>query len=80
MKFYIFKSETQRNLRAFAGDIEGASLPATVGPWSATGIVPADKNPPHGLSRGTIEQAITRSGYQLWRMKTPNRVAASAPV
>jgi len=31
--------------------------------------VRADKDPPHNFSRETIEQAITKEGFQLFRTK-----------
>lgn len=67
MRIYIFKSETTKALCAFAGDAEGSMLPKGHGPWTATGIVGADKDPPFNLSREAIEQAIDAEGFQLWR-------------
>jgi len=71
MRFYIFKSEATKDLRAFAGDISGAKLPEQHAPWTATGVVAAEARPPHNLSRETIEEAIGNDGFQLWRLKTP---------
>ncbi len=34
MRFYIFKSETPKNLRAFAGDVVGTKLPDNDAPWT----------------------------------------------
>ena len=68
MRIYIFKSETTRELRAFAGDLAGSKLPENHGPWSITGVITEDKVPPHNLSRGTIERAIADDGFQLWRL------------
>jgi hypothetical protein len=69
MRLYIFKSETTRELRAFASDVGGAKLPGNHAPWTVTGIVAAEAPPPHNLSRETIEEAIGAKGYQLWRLK-----------
>ena len=69
MRMYIFKSETTKDLRAFAGDPAGAKLPGNHAPWTATGIVRADEPPPHTLSRETIEKAIESKGFQLWRLR-----------
>jgi hypothetical protein len=69
MRFYIFKSETTRHLRAFAGDAGGTKLPDAHAPWTATGVVPAEATPPHNLSREAIEEAIETEGFQLWRLK-----------
>ena len=68
MRFYIFKSETTRDLRAFAGDVGGTKLPENHAPWTVTGIVPTEAIPPHNLSRETIEGAIRTEGFQLWRL------------
>jgi hypothetical protein len=68
MRFYIFKSETSRELRAFAADEGGTRLPENHAPWTITGVVPAEAPPPHNLSRDTIEQAIESEGFQLWRL------------
>lgn len=70
MRLYIFKSEATKELRAFAGDVSGARLPETHGPWTVTGVVGAEATPPHNLSRATIESAIEDQGFQLWRFKT----------
>ncbi len=69
MRMYIFKSETTKDLRAFAGDPTGTRLPENHAPWTATGVVAPDKAPPHNLSRETIEEAIETEGFQLWRLR-----------
>jgi hypothetical protein len=69
MRFYIFKSEVTKDLRAFAGDVSGSKLPGQHAPWTATGVVAAEARPPHNLSRETIEEAIENEGFQLWRLK-----------
>jgi hypothetical protein len=69
MRFYIFKSETTRDLRAFASDEIGSSLPGNHAPWTVTGVVSAKAPPPHNLSRETIERAIEKEGFQLWRLR-----------
>ena len=68
MRFFIFKSETRKGLRAFAGDPAGSKLPENHGPWSITGVVTEDRAPPHNLSREAIEKAIADEGFQLWRL------------
>jgi hypothetical protein len=70
MRFYIFKSETTKNLCAFASDVGGANLPESHAPWTVTGVVAAEATPPHNLSRQTIEEAIKAKGFQLWRLKS----------
>jgi len=68
MRLYMFKSETRKGLRAFAGDPGGSKLPPQHGPWTATGIVGPEKDPPYNLSRGAIQEAIDGEGFQLWRL------------
>lgn len=69
MRLYIFKSESKAELRAFAADPAGTKLPGQYRPWHAVGVVTDGRDPPHGLSRRTIETAIGEQGFQLWRMK-----------
>ncbi len=69
MRLYIFKSEVNGAIRAFAGDIAGTRLPDQFKPWHAVGVVRADGDPPFELSREVIEKAINTRGFQLWRMK-----------
>ena len=69
MRIYVFKSETQNRLRAFAGDPDVNKLPRQHGPWTATGTISPDKAPPHNFSRDAIEKAIDAEGFQLWRLR-----------
>jgi hypothetical protein len=69
MRIYIFKSESNRELCAFAGGPDTRELPTKFGPWHAVGVVRPDKEPPYKLSRDAIEQAITSQGFQLFRLK-----------
>jgi len=76
MRIYIFKSETTKELRAFAGDLAGSKLPQNHGPWSVTGVIVEHKAPPHNLSRAAIEQAIADEGFQLWRLNKKTEAVA----
>ena len=69
MRIYIFKSETRKELRAFADDLVGSKLPERHGPWTATGVVGPESVPPHNFSRTEIENAIGADGFQLWRLR-----------
>jgi hypothetical protein len=69
MRLYVFKSDANAELRAFAGDIVGSKLPDRFRPWHAVGAVAPDSAPPHRLSRESIEKAIEAQGFQLWRLK-----------
>ena len=75
MRIYIFKSETRKELRAFADDLAGSKLPQQHGPWTATGVVRPEGDLPHKFSRVAIERAINAEGFQLWRLS----VKAEAP-
>ena len=57
MRIYIFKSETRKDLRAFASDLMGSKLPMSHGPWSVTGVIGPDRSPPYDLPRDAIEEA-----------------------
>jgi len=76
MRLYIFKSETTKELRAFASEPNGSKLPEQHGPWTVTGVVGVDKTPPHNLSRAAIEEAIEGRGFQLWRFVKKAEVQA----
>jgi hypothetical protein len=69
MRIYIFKSDANKELRAFAGDSAGSKLPAHFRPWHAVGVITPERAPPHNFARPAIEKAINEQGFQLWRMK-----------
>jgi hypothetical protein len=69
MRLFMFKSESNRGLHAFAGDPGGQHLPSRHGPWTAIGVVREDKDPPHRMSRNVIEKSIADQGFQMYRMK-----------
>jgi hypothetical protein len=69
MRIFIFKSESRPNLRAFGGDLLGSRLPKQFSPWRAIRAIAPDRDQPHNVSRGLIEDAIKTHGFQLWRMK-----------
>jgi hypothetical protein len=69
MRIFVFKSETNQQLHAFAGDLSGFRLPPQFKPWRATGAIAPDRKFPYNLSRQAIEAAIKEHGYQLWRVK-----------
>jgi hypothetical protein len=68
MRIYIFKSETKKELRAFAGEQDGSKLPPQHGPWTVTGVIGPEKVPRYNFSREAIEEAIDTEGFQLWRL------------
>jgi hypothetical protein len=68
MRIFIFKSEVNPDLGAFGGDLAGLQLPSQFKPWRVVGAVAPDKDPPYKLSRGVIEAAISKHGFQLFRL------------
>jgi hypothetical protein len=68
MRIFVFKSEANPHLRAFAGDLAGGQLPKQLGSWRAIGAIGPGQNPPHNLSRDVIEASIKEQGFQLWRL------------
>jgi hypothetical protein len=75
MRLFMFKSEPNNELRAFAADPSGQQLPSQFAPWHAVGVVRADKEPPHNLSRSSIEKSIASQGFQLYRNKKKETAA-----
>ena len=69
MRLFIFESEANTGLRAFAGDAAGRKLPDQFRPWRQIGAVRSETAPPYNLSRDTIEKALSAHGFQLWRVK-----------
>jgi hypothetical protein len=69
MKMFVFQSEAKAELRAFAGDADGRTLPAKFAPWTATGVVTAIQRLPSGLPRDVVEREIRNHGFQLWRLR-----------
>ena len=69
MRLFMFKSESNRELRAFAADPGAAKLPTRHGPWTAVGVVREDKDPPHNMKRELIEKGIADQGFQFYRLK-----------
>jgi hypothetical protein len=70
MNIFIFKSEANRDLRAFSDDQGGHKLPAQFRPWHAIGVVKPESKPPNNLSRDVIEKSIADAGYQLYKLKS----------
>jgi hypothetical protein len=69
MRLFIFQSDGNIGLRAFAGDAAGRDLPEQFKPWREIGVVRPGSAPPFNLSRDTIEKAVSAHGFQLWRIK-----------
>jgi len=69
VRLFIFESDGDTSLRAFAGDAAGRKLPDQFSPWRQVGAVRPERLPPYNLSRDTIEKAINAHGFQLWRLK-----------
>jgi hypothetical protein len=78
MRIYIFRSETRKELRAFAGDPAAASSRRSMVPGPLLGLS-HQREPPYKFSRDVIQEAIDAEGFQLWRLgkkaKAPVRAA-----
>jgi hypothetical protein len=70
MRLFMFKSQSNRELRAFAADPGGKPLPSRHGPWTAVAVLREDKQPPHKISRKVVEQSIADQGFQLYKVKS----------
>ena len=66
MKIYIFKSEANGGLYAFAGDEAGSNLPAGFAPWYPEGVIEAGISPPYNFSRSCFQRV--RLIYRTWPM------------
>ena len=69
MRLFMFKSEGNNGLHAFAPDPGGEQLPPRHGPWTAVGVVREDKDPPHRMSRAAIEKSIAEGEKELDAMR-----------
>ncbi len=69
MRLFMFKSESNRDLRAFAPDPGGEKLPSRHGPWTAVGVVREDNPPPYKMKRDLIEKGISDQGFQFYKLK-----------
>jgi hypothetical protein len=70
---YIFRSDTNAEIYAFAATAKGEALPGKYAPWSMTGTVLPTRSLPHGLNRQAAEKGVADAGFQLWRMKNPDK-------
>ena len=59
MRLFMFKSEGNRGLHAFAPDAAGEQLPKRHGPWTAVGVVREDKNPRNAPSASFLDRTAT---------------------
>lgn len=71
-KLFLYASQKSKGVYGYAPNSDGAGLPGSLSPWQAVGVLRPDQEPPHGMSRKSIETGIRANGYQLWRKKVPN--------
>ena len=69
MVIFTFASTAKPGLFAFAADQSGRQLPDKHGPWKLTGRINPDAALPHHLDRGTVEEALSDAGFQMWRRR-----------
>ena len=76
--FYLFKSETDPELRAYTDSPSGSRLPAESGPWALLRSVSQDVPWPEIVARAIIEAGVSENGFLLW--SEPKQEASSKPI
>ena len=78
MRIFIFKSEANRELGAFAHDPGGQELPSRFGPWHAVGVIRPDKKPAaQSQPRRHRKGHRQRGSFSSYRTKAKKVAAAS---
>jgi len=75
---YVFRSATALDLRAIAGDQEGARLPREYGPWTLERQISLDEPWPLDVDQSVVGFGILENGFYLWG--TIPRHGSSKPV
>lgn len=63
--YYLFRSETDPQLQAFADDSAGSRLPAENGPWILVRLVSADEDWTHTTTRDVVAAGVATNGFLL---------------
>jgi len=69
MRLFIFESEANTGLRAFAGDAAGRKLPDQFRPWREIGSGPLGERSSLQTVPRYDRRGISAHGFQLWRVK-----------
>ncbi|EIM30165.1 PRC-barrel domain-containing protein [Microvirga lotononidis] len=75
---YVFHSTTAPDLRGITGDPDGATLPASDGPWNRERQIDPDRPWPLDVNEHVVEFGILENGFYLWGLIPQH--ASSKPV
>lgn len=79
--YYLFRAVNASDLRGFADEPTGASLPAELGPWTLAGQIRPDEEWTLGVSRAVVAAGLIENGFYLWgpaeQPSAPHLVIAS---
>lgn len=79
--YYLFRSENDPQLQAFADDAAGSKLPAENGPWTLVRQVSGDENWTHTTTRDVVAAGVAANGFLLLMGEgTGNQPTSSKPV
>jgi hypothetical protein len=79
MRIFVFKSDANANLRAFAGDLDVSKLPTQVRPWHAIGTI-APGNAPFRISspaNRSRKPSMTKLSTLAYQAEDENLIEAS---
>jgi hypothetical protein len=79
---YVFQSATAADLRGITGDPDGATLPATDGPWTLERQVAPEEPWPLDVNQAVVEFGILENGFYLWgrSLSTPHLSPSSKAI
>lgn len=64
--YYLFQAVNSPDLRGFAEDPGGASLPPELGPWTLARRIQPDEEWSLGVSRAVVAAGLLENGFYLW--------------
>jgi hypothetical protein len=64
--YYVFHSATAPDLRGIAGDPDGATFPASDGPWTLERQIAPDESWTLDLDQAVVAFGIAENGFYLW--------------
>jgi hypothetical protein len=64
--YYVFQSQSSPDLRGFAEDASGRTLPDDDGPWTLVRQIAPDGSWDLDVSRAIVATAINNNGFYLW--------------
>jgi hypothetical protein len=76
--YYVFHSATAPDLRSITGDPDGATLPASDGPWTRERQIDPNELWPLDVNEAVVAFGIVENGFYLWGLIRQH--ASSKPV